>query len=79
MNDWKPICEYSPAKDFPEKSGKYLVTYLSPRGKRMIEERWFDVKYLSWTRKNGTPIAWRPMPRPYTGPELDRAKLFFER
>lgn len=53
----------------PEKSGKYLVTYSTPKGKRHTEERWFYGTYQGWTKGNGRPVAWQPMPVPYTEDE----------
>lgn len=55
-------------KQLPEKSGKYLVTYETITGRRMVEERWFYTQYQNWTRRNhGTIIAWAPMPEPFKG------------
>lgn len=68
MNQWTPIPAYG--GNLPTKQGKYLVTYVTRTGRRMVEERWFYSTYGGFTKGNGRIIAWRPMPEPYSGPVI---------
>lgn len=58
----------------PPKQGRYIVTYLSRKGERKVEERWFFGGNYSgrngdegWNKGKGTIIAWAPMPEPHRG------------
>lgn len=65
MSNWTPTTQCGYGDTLPEKSGKYLVTYLTSKGKRHVEERWFYSQYGGFTKGNGRIIAWMPMPEPY--------------
>lgn len=60
MDKWISVKER-----LPEKQDKYIVTYETRTGKRHVEERWFYGSARIWTKGNGAPIAWQPMPKPY--------------
>lgn len=84
---WMPLPQHisdspngwlSPYRDdeYPTKNGWYLVCF--ERYKWLIKTLYFDVKkneFLGAPRLNsnaGCIIAWRPMPKPYTGPGWPR-------